>query len=97
MDLADAASMLESAFEGSPIQEDDPIILLFKLQKKQDALQAIDLRAQAQKMAARLRRDREEQRSQAARMQAIESLAQADVAASFISLGRSDRGSTYEV
>ena len=74
MDLAEAVSMLESAIEGSPVREDDPIILLFELQKKRDALQAIDLRAQARKMAARLRCDREEQHSQVTRMRAIESL-----------------------
>ena len=81
MDHAKAVSILESAIEGSPIREDDPVILLFKLQKKRDALQAIDLRAQAWKMAARLHRVREEQHSQATRVKAIESLTQADVAA----------------
>lgn len=44
-------------------------------------MQAINHRVQARKMAARLRRDREEQRFQATRMRVIESLTQADIAA----------------
>lgn len=56
------------------------------LQRRRETLRAIDLRARVQDMAARLHIDREEQRFRAARMKAIQTMTQEEIAVPLLQL-----------